>query len=201
MSYDPLKEFQSNNSARDSSRQLYQTELYEMEKILGKRTATGALKLKRLKPLHRHIIACHQRGYSNRDIAHLMDITEITVSRTLNDPLAQELMKEFSEGIDHEMEGLMALGVDAIRNALQDNDKKISLKASDQLFRAMGKYNHTQDDPNKVKDTAEDVIARVLNVMENQSESIKELVRPSRPRAIDTNFVEVTNNGDDSLSD
>jgi hypothetical protein len=130
-----------------------------------------------------------------------MDVTEITVSRTLNDPLAQELMKEFSEGIDHEMEGLMALGVDAIRNALQDNDKKISLKASDQLFRAMGKYNHTQDDPNKVKDTAEDVIARVLNVMENQSESIKELVRPSRPRAIDTNFVEVTNNGDDSLSD
>lgn len=199
MSYDPLKEAYLNEAARKAAKDLYDNNAYQLEKILGRRTKTGALKLKRLSPMHRHIIALHLKAHSNRDIAHFLDINEITVSRVLHDPLAQEYIRTFNDGIDLELSALASLGVDALRRGLQDKDAKISLKASDQLMRALGKYHHTSENQDG-HETAEDVVAKALELVSKQSDHIKELSRPSRPRALDVDFTEVNEDGNQDLS-
>ncbi len=103
MPYDPVKEHAENELARLLHKQQYDPAVYQFEKIIGKRTKTGELKLKRLKPLHRQMIAMHIGCFSNRDIAFQLNIDEITVSRVLRDPLSQELIKVYAEGIPHRL--------------------------------------------------------------------------------------------------
>ena len=194
MAYDPLQEHKQNQAARESAKALYDSGDYQLEKLIGKRTKTGALKLKKLKPRHRHIIAMHLMGSPNRDIAFILNIDEITVSRVLHDPLAEEFIALHTRGIEKELEALAGLGVDALRTGLQDNDIKIRLRASNQLFDALDK--HKKHQAGAGNDTAEDAISRALKAIEGQTDVIKELVRPDRPTAIDVAFKEVKPDGD-----
>ena len=84
----------------------------------------------------------HIGCFSNRDIAFQLNIDEITVSRVLRDPLSQELIRVYAEGIDAELEALLPLGVDVVRKALLSDNAKIALQGTDKLFRALGKFDH-----------------------------------------------------------
>lgn len=198
MPYDPVKEFEENEVLRELHRHQYDPKVYQYEKIIGKRTKTGELKLRRLKPLHRQMIAMHIGCFSNRDIAFQMNIDEITVSRVLRDPLSQELIKTYAEGIDAELEALLPLGVDVVRRALLSDSAKIAMQGVDKLFRALGKFDHSHD--TEKRETAEDVIARALGIAQTQADALKELSRPDRPRALDVNFERVEDDNDSNSS-
>ena len=189
MPYDPVKEFEDNQMMRELHRQQYDPAVYQFEKIIGKRTKTGELKLKRLKPLHRQMIAMHIGCFSNRDIAFQMNIDEITVSRVLRDPLSQEIINVYAAGIDAELEALLPLGVDVVRKALLSNNAKLALQGVDKLFRALGKFDHSHDVDKR--ETAEDVIARALKIAQTSVDTVKELARDKRPTAIDVSFEDV----------
>lgn len=190
MPYDPVKEHESNQTLREMHRQQYDPAIYQYEKIIGKRTRTGEMKLKRLKPLHRQMIAMHIGCFSNRDIAYQMNIDEITVSRVLRDPLSQELIAAYAAGVDSELAALLPLGVDAIRKSLLTDDARIALMAVDKLFRALGKFDHSHD--HEKKETAEDVIQRALGIAQTSVDTVKELTRDGRPKAIDVDFERVS---------
>lgn len=201
MPYDPVKEHVENQLLRELHRKQYDPAVYQFEKVIGKRTKTGELKLKRLKPLHRQMIAMHIGCFSNRDIAFQMNIDEITVSRVLRDPLSQEVIKVYAEGIDAELEALLPLGVDVVRKALLSDNAKIALQGTDKLFRALGKFDHSHKI--EKRETAEDVIARALGIAQDSVGIVKGLVDRGRPKALDVSFerIEDGNNLDSSDKD
>ena len=194
-SFDPTAQLAKLNGSYLGVR--YEAEQYEYEKIIGKRTQTGALKLKKLTPKHRIIIGYHVRCLSNADISLITGYNEAYISTLLRDPLSQAYIKEIRAGIDEELEALGPLAVDAVRQGLQSQSEKTRLQAADKFFRATNKYG---DSGGGGKETAEDVIARALDAIQAQAGAINNLARPERPRAIDVQFSEVTH-GDNTDSE
>ncbi|KKM03296.1 hypothetical protein LCGC14_1775830 [marine sediment metagenome] len=199
MPYDPVKEHEENQLLRELHRKQYDPQVYQFEKIIGRRTKTGELKLRRLKPLHRQMIAMHIGCFSNRDIAFQMNVDEITVSRVLRDPLSQEIINTYAEGIDAELEALLPLGVDVLRKSLLSDSAKIALQGADKLFRALGKFNHTGDE--EKRETAEDVIQRALGIAQGSVDIVKEITRRDRPQALEIDFERVSDGSTTDNSD
>ena len=199
MPYNPVNEHQDNQLMREVMGKKYNPATYKYEKIIGKRTKTGELKLKRLKPLHRQMLHMHLGCYSNRDIAFHLNVDEITVSRVLRDPLSQEIINTYASGIDAELEALLPLGVDVIRKAVLSDNAKIALQGADKLFRALGKFDSNRNV--EKQETAEDVIARALGIVETQANAIEGLVDRGRPKALDIQFEEVSDGSTTNSSD
>ena len=193
MPYDAVREQAYNKKMRARVGAMYDPAEYQQEKLLGKRSITGELKLKRLNGAHRRIISLHARCLSNRDISFVTGYSEIAISRIVRDPLSQIYLNELLEGVEHELKALMPLATDAIRNGLQSDNIKTAMVAADKFFRATGHYQHEE---NVGRETAEDVIGRALAIMEKQAGALKELSRPERPRALDVDFEEVKDGND-----
>lgn len=154
---------------------------YQVEKVIGKRKATGELKLKRLKGIHRKMITMHLRGLSNRDIEAVTGYSEIAISRILRDPLSQAYIQEYLAGVEVELQGMQVLAADALREGLVSADQSIALRAVDTYFKATGRYAKAEEG----KGTAEDAIARALAaIAENQSEAINTLSRGNTAKVI-----------------
>lgn len=163
----------------------YNSEQYQFEKVIGKRTRTGELKLKRLKGIHRQMIAYHLRGMSGRDIAFVTGFDEVAISRILRDPLSAAYINAVLESSDMELSALAPMAVDAVRSGLESDNEGTRLKAADKFFRATGKYNKTDT----AAETAEDVIARALaQVAATQAGILRDLTRPDPI----SNLVDVT---------
>lgn len=175
----------------------YDPEQYRFEKIIGRRLKTGAFPLKRLGTVHKNVIALHLRSLSNRDIALITGLNESTISRILNDPLAQEVIQLYLSGIDQELQGLAPMAVDALRSGLSSQDTDTQLKAADKFFKATGRYAKAE----KGGESAEDVLARALaRVASENASSLRELTRQAPTRMLegkaqDVEYVEGNSNG------
>ncbi len=196
MPYDAIKEEAYNKRMRARVNGKYDPLEYHQDKLLGKRSVTGELKLKRLNGAHRRIISLHARCLSNRDISFVTGFSEIAISRIIRDPLSQGYLNELLSGVEEELKALMPLATDALRQGLTSDNVKTAMIAADKFFRATGHY---QPEENQGRETAEDVIARAIAVMDKQAGALKELTRPERPRALDVAFEEVED-GNDSNS-
>ena len=106
---------------------------YELDKRVGKRDVSGRWQLQELKPKHCRMIAAHMEGVSNIEIAAMFDVTETTISRVLNDPLAQQLIKTLERGLTQELRGLLKLAIAALREAMSQADSDTKLKAIDRF--------------------------------------------------------------------
>ena len=199
MPYDPINEHEENQLMREVMGKQYDPNKYQYEKIIGKRTKTGELKLKRLKPLHRQMLHMHLGCYSNRDIAFHLNVDEITVSRVLRDPLSQEIINTYASGIDAELKALLPLGVDVLRKAVLSDNAKIALLGADKLLRALGKFDHSHEV--EKRETAEDVIQRALGIAQGSVDIVKEITRRERPRALDVDFERVNDGSTADSSD
>ena len=173
----------------------YDRELYEYEKMIGKRLTSGKKPLKALSARHRQIIALHVQGYSNNSIATILDMSHIAVSHVLTDPLTQSVLSTFKESWVAELAALGALAVDAVREGLLSQDKGVALRAADQFFKTQGTY---KQDANAGNETAEDVISRVLTVMEVSADAVRQAaISQRRPtKIIDTSARNMTDGRD-----
>jgi hypothetical protein len=172
----------------------YDREVYTVEKLMGVRTKTGMMPVKRLTARHRQIISLHLQGYSNNTIASLLDLSAVNVCHILQDPKVKDILEQFHQSWMQELESLGGLAVDAVRGALLSEDHNISLKAADKYFRTQKMYTNEQE---ATKETAEDVISRALEVMGTQADTIREVARSSRAnRIIDTTSRDITNGSD-----
>lgn len=188
MPFDPFAQQMNNARMKLKMGAKYDPAEYQYEKIVGKRTKTGELKLKRLKAVHRAIIGYHIRGLSNRDIAFVTGMDEITIGRVLRDPLSQQYVKELIDASESEINALLPMATDAIRRGLMSDNEKTALNAADKIYKATGRYSH--EGPGK-QETAEDVIARVLGIAQTQADTLREVTRTERPRALEIEFEEV----------
>lgn len=158
---------------------------YSREKRLGIRRESGALKLKKLTFRHRKIIAYHIQGFSNEQIAFYMNCTNMTVSRVLNDPLAQAYIQQAGRDRENELNALLGSAVSVVREGLTKEGLDIGtrLKAVDRyskLRQTIIAKDQTQ--------TAEDVIARMLerakqiNITQNVAGDVSNHFASSSPR-------------------
>jgi len=133
---------------------------YVREKVLGLRRENGAMKLKRLTHRHMQIIGMHLEGQSIEQVAYNNRVTISTVSRVLNDPLAQQLLKQVYSDKESEIQALAGKAIGVVRDALiGDHALSLKLRAVDRYV----KVRETMLSKEKGPETAEDVIARMLS--------------------------------------
>lgn len=148
---------------------------YRRDILEGKRMLNGAKKLSRLTGRHVAIIKLHLLGLRNKDIAEKMKVTDATVSIVLRDPLSQRYLQRSYEDIDLEFNALYGKSVGVLSEAMDSDRMADRLRSVDIIFKGRGKYLEADQG----KETAEDVIKRVLalqvnvNVNVNNAEQLR----------------------------
>ena len=135
---------------------------YELEKQTGRRSPSGVLRLRRLKPRHRKVIGMHLAGVPSRDIAKAMGTTDSAVSIILSDPLAQEVIEKARASWEMEFDALYGKHLDSLRSGFNSGDVRDKLRASSIYSRE--RTERVRTDPNAAGDSAEDVIQRMLQL-------------------------------------
>ena len=94
--------------------------------------------LKSLTQRHKLIIGLHLNGKSNEHIADVVGCSRMTVGYVIRDPLAQEVITYYYEGIESELKALFPKVVDAVRDALDNGAIGIRLKGVDRFAKLTG---------------------------------------------------------------
>lgn len=138
---------------------LQPTQRYLAEKRAGMRRENGAMKLRRLTARHYKIIGLHLEGKSLEQICQECHITISTASRVLNDPLAKHLLSKVYSHREDELHAMAGQALQATRDALGP-EKDIGTRLRG--VAAFVKVRETMIDKEKGRETAEDVVARIL---------------------------------------
>jgi len=134
---------------------------YEREKALELRQSNGALKLKRLRPIHRTMIFLHLEGHSISTIASRVDRSYVNVQLILNDPLAQHMIDRSIQDAQAQLKALQIKAVDCIHNAMTSKLAETQLKGVDRMVKLS---EHLGIGAN-TKETAEDVVQKILSAI------------------------------------
>lgn len=138
---------------------LPQTQRYLMEKRVGIRRENGSAKLSKLTARHYKIIGLHLEGKSLEQICVECHVTISTASRVLNDPLAKSLLAKVYGHREQEIHALAGQALQATREALSpEKDIGTRLRGVDKFV----KIRETMIDKEKGRETAEDVVAKIL---------------------------------------
>lgn len=158
----------------------YTPELYKVEKALGLRLVDGTKPLTRLRPIHLRVAFLHATGAKGTEIAQALECKLGNIYKTLRDPLVKEIISRHMEDVEGEINNMATLAADTFRDAFNDDNMNVRLRSLDLWMKGQGKYNE-----NKGRgDTAEDVIARALGIVEKAVDMIKPLPG-ERARLID----------------
>ena len=140
--------------------------------------------LHRLTQRHKIIIGMNLTGSKNAEIAEEVGCSVGTVCSILRDPLAQEVIMHYYEGVEDELKALFPKAVDAVRNALDDNAVGTKLKGVDRFMRLSGIGEGGPEGPNITVNVITD--ARTKFVQE-----IREAAAKRQPEVIDVTTVPV----------
>ncbi len=116
---------------------------------------------KRLKMKHRRIVGLHLQGCSNVEIETVLGHSSGYVSTVLHDPLVGALLESAYADYEMEIRALTPSALDAIRRNMESGDGQVELRAADMALKMNGRY----DAPEDKKQTAEDVIERILEMV------------------------------------
>lgn len=116
---------------------------------LARRTiGRGRVRKSRLKTLtqkHKLMIGMHLNGVKTCDIAEAMGCGDATVTTVIRDPLAQEVIEHYYEGVEDELKALFPKVVDSVRDALGKNkDMNTRLKGVDRFTKLTGRGEKEQ---------------------------------------------------------
>lgn len=157
---------------------------YQQEKDDGRRSPSGALRLRKLSGKHYRIINYHLEGMKGQEIALMMGMSQGQISLILNDPLVKEVIAKRFVDLDNET---FARANQVVREKLEDKDPAIALRAADMAWRARGRYEKKSDD----RPTAEDVVQRMLEVAARTGTAqLTVTTGQSLPRSVDPLTIE-----------
>ena len=105
----------------------------------------------------------HLSGKKNSEIAYSLHKTDATISRWLSDPLVLAILSDTYNAQDARFKAMYGKTLDVIEDSLDQMKHSIgvNLKGADMYLKAHKKYDPDQA---KAGDTAEDIIARMLNL-------------------------------------
>lgn len=110
---------------------------YEAEKMYGIRRENGSRKLTRLTRRHYEVMARHLAGQSGEEIHIYMGLSISSISRILNDPLVQNVLKRTYKDRQGELDALAGKAIDALRQAF-DGSTSEKLAAVDKYAKLKG---------------------------------------------------------------
>jgi DNA-binding transcriptional regulator GbsR (MarR family) len=102
----------------------------------------------------------HIQGKKLSEIAEETGRSTSYISTTIRSTAAKNIIQDFYSFQDAEFEALYQLSVDAVRDALRDDDKDVRLKAAKMFLQAHGKLNRKDYG----QATAEDVVRRIMEI-------------------------------------
>jgi hypothetical protein len=140
---------------------------YEAEKILGIRKPDGAMKLKKLKSRHYEIIIRHLSGQSAEQIHNEVYVSINTISRVLNDPLSQEIIKRSYQDRQKELDALAGSAIDAVRYALKKGSTSEKLAAVDKFTKLKQSIAPETNPSATAEDLARSIVQNAQNVQVN----------------------------------
>lgn len=140
---------------------------YEAEKIYGMRRENGALKLKKLTRKHYEIIARHLAGQSGERIHNEMNLSVVTISRVLNDPLAQQVIKRSYKDRQSELDALAGMAIGAVRDTLTVGSTSEKLAAVDKFTKLKQAIAPETNPAESAEDFAKAIITNAQNVQIN----------------------------------
>ena len=118
----------------------------------------NTIQLKKLKPIHKKVIALHLAGWKHTDIAKYMERDPSWISNVICCELAKEVVANIDSLREEEFLRIRELADNAIRDALQpEKHDSVKLKAA-ALY-----YNRRKDLEGDKGQSAEDVMAKVLD--------------------------------------
>lgn len=158
----------------------YTPELYQVEKALGLRLVDGTKPLNRLRPIHLKVAFLHATGAKGTEIAAQLECKLGNIYKTLRDPLVKDIISRHMEDIEGEIGAMASLAADTFRDGFNNDSMNVRLRALDLWMKGQGKYNETKGHG----DTAEDVIARALGIVDKAMDIVKPLPG-ERARLID----------------
>lgn len=94
--------------------------------------------LKRLSQRHKLIIGLHLAGKSNEHVADVVGCSRFMVGSVIRDPLAQEVITYYYEGIESELKALFPAVVNTVRDALGNASIETRLKGVDRFAKLTG---------------------------------------------------------------
>ena len=133
---------------------------YEREKIDGTRRSNGARKLKRLSMRHLRILEMHLCGLSGEEISNAIGCTVVSVSRILNDPICQALIKRTYSDRQGELDALAGKAIDAVRSLLTNGSGSEQLAAVDKFVKLKGIIAPESNPMESAEDFAAAIVAQ-----------------------------------------
>ena len=158
----------------------YTPALYQAEKAFGLRLVDGTKPLTRLRPIHLKVAFLHATGAKGTEIATQLNCKLGNIYKVLRDPLIKDIIARHMDDIEGEIGSMASLAADTFRDGFQDGSMNIRLKALDLWMKSQGKYNEAKGHG----ETAEDVIARALGIVDKAVDMVKPLPG-ERARLID----------------
>ncbi len=139
---------------------------------------------KPLTELQRQMVALHLNGHANTEIAYMLDCNPAYIGKVLRKPAVRELLSEIAELQKLELAALMVPAIDAIRRNLNSSNASAALKAADMVMQTQGAYGNKAERA----DTAEDVMARLLEVIKADGTQVR--IIEQRGRAVIPNITQ-----------
>jgi len=112
---------------------------------------------KKLKMIHRKVVALHLTGMSNADIDRILEKPGYAGSVLTNETVKPVLARAYEE-YDMELKALVPLAIQSFRKNVECGDPAVEVRAAKEILMVNGKYDGTKER----QATAEDVIERIL---------------------------------------
>lgn len=126
-----------------------------------------------IKPRHQKVISLYISGYKKVDIAAMTSFCYDQILNILDSPIVKAYIAAEFQRNTEDLKALMPLAVGAMRDTLMFDKGKTRLSAADMVLKTQGVYKDTSGG----RETAEDVIARALDIMKDQSGAIRDLTK------------------------
>ena len=140
---------------------------YEAEKMYGVRRENGSMKLRRLGRRHYEVIARHLAGQSGEEIHLAMNLSISSISRILNDPLSQEVLKRSYKDRQAELDALAGRAIGAVRVALDIGSTSEKLAAVDKYTKLKQTIAVDSNPMESAEDFARAIVTNAQNVQIN----------------------------------
>jgi hypothetical protein len=140
---------------------------YEAEKMYGIRRSNGSAKLVRLTRRHYEVVARHLAGQSGEMIHIGMGLSISSISRILNDPLVQELLKRSYKDRQAELDALAGKAIGAVRTALDEGSTSEKLAAVDKYAKLKQTIAPESNPMESAEDYARAIVAGTVNMQIN----------------------------------
>jgi len=102
----------------------------------------------------------HLNGFTNREIAAVLDMHEVTIGMVLRSPAARAYCEERLGDLNTQFNGQFAKVLETFQEAFRSESIDVRIKAADMWLKSHGRYQPKREEEKHL--TVEDVIAKLL---------------------------------------